>query len=157
MKLYQLACTTVVVLASSVLADTIDSPGDAMIIPAATEVTPTPGENLFEFETLQLVDESLEQLDKSSRTLFEFADEDDSDALAKRTFFKCKVFPGDFFWPAKWTWKVFDLLSGGALIKAVPQAISCYEGPAYDQEKCAYLTEEWTNSYIQFVFSVCSY
>ena len=150
MKLQQLAYTTAVVSAVSVLAET-DSPAETTIIPAATQVTPVPGENLFGFETLQLVEDSLEQLDESNRTLFEFADEEDIDALAKRTFFKCKVFPGDWLWPAKWTWKIFDLLSGGALIKTVPQAISCYEGPAYDKEKCEYLTAEWTNSYIQLV------
>ncbi|KAI7369207.1 hypothetical protein KC354_g2093 [Hortaea werneckii] len=37
-----------------------------------------------------------------------------------------KPFPGDAAWPSLWEWQALDLVTGGALIKPVPQAHVCY-------------------------------
>lgn len=62
----------------------------------------------------------------------------------------CKVFPGDADWPSDSQWSAFNETVEGALIKSVPHASVCYEGPLYDEAACATLTANWTtNSYIQ--------
>lgn len=109
---------------------------------------------VVEFETLQLLDGDLDQLDDEKRTLFEFADAEAIRSLDKRAPSNCKVFPGDSSWPSDSIWELFNKLTGGSLIPSVPQATPCYEDPAYDEAKCKKLSSQWTNSYIQFVNSV---
>jgi hypothetical protein len=84
-------------------------------------------------------------------TLFSFEgpDGDDSTAgdIAKRTFFsKCKTYPGDFLWPSRSLWKLFNVLLGGALIETVPEIAACYDDfGVYNKTKCDFLTNNWTN------------
>lgn len=62
---------------------------------------------------------------------------------------KCKTFPGDKLFPGELIWKVFDLLSGGALISTVPLGSACYKGEHYDEAKCNFLLDNWSNSTTQ--------
>lgn len=100
--------------------------------------------------TFQLTDAVLEDLSKqelSNISLFQFPGEDS----AKRSFFSgCKTYPGDFFWPSKLAWKVFNLLTGGALIETVPIGAVCYpDSEHYDVTKCNDVIENWTKSETQ--------
>jgi hypothetical protein len=59
---------------------------------------------------------------------------------------ECKVFPGDPRWPEETIWGVFDLLSGGALIRDVPIASPCYsDWGDYNAAECEYVTDLWSN------------
>ncbi|KAI1376436.1 FAD binding domain protein [Hypoxylon crocopeplum] len=110
--------------------------------------------DLFKGETLQLTDAvlaNLTDLELSNVTLFSFQNESDStETLSKRTLFgKCKTYPGDFFWPSEPTWKLFNLLLGGALIKTVPYAAPCYDSFGnYDAAKCGFISSNWINASI---------
>lgn len=50
---------------------------------------------------------------------------------------KCKTFPGDDNWPSTERWSAFNSSLGGALVKGIPPAAACYQGPYYDEAKCA--------------------
>ncbi len=64
----------------------------------------------------------------------------------------CKVFPGDAAWPSQLTWAVFNLLTGGALIKTVPIGAVCYPNSGvYDAQKCAAVIDKWSISETQLV------
>lgn len=92
---------------------------------AASTVTATG--TLFDFETTQLETSGLAQLNASMQALFAFGEASTADAAtiaASRS--ACKVFPGDSAWPADDVWDIFNDLLGGALIKTVPIASSCY-------------------------------
>lgn len=54
--------------------------------------------------------------------------------------------PSDRCWPAPLIWNVFNLTLGGKLIADTPPAISCYDGPQKDLEKCASLQADLKNS-----------
>jgi hypothetical protein len=107
---------------------------------------------------LQLTDAvlaNLTALQLSDIDLFKF---DDSVAAAadKRTVpgGDCKVYPGDWRWPSRPTWGVFNLLTGGALIETVPIGAVCYENSGvYDAAKCAKIIENWTQSETQYVLT----
>ena len=86
-------------------------------------------------------------LELSHIELFGFDDEDSSD-VEKRSN-KCKTYPGDLLYPTKAVWKVFDLLTGGRLIKTIPYASVCYEGDLYDESKCQFLLDNWNQSTTQ--------
>lgn len=105
-------------------------------------------------ETLQLTDAVISNLTSLSLTnisLFDFGD-GNSSTTRRTSVAECKTFLGDSEWPTDLTWDVFDLLTGGALIKTVPLASSCYHTWGnYDAEKCAYVTEQWTVSTLQYV------
>lgn len=83
----------------------------------------------------------------SNISLFKFPD----DSSAKRSLFNgCKTYPGDFLWPIKPIWKVFNLLTGGALIKTVPIGAVCYkDSEHYNVAKCNDVLENWTESETQ--------
>ncbi|KAL4751930.1 hypothetical protein BDW72DRAFT_212340 [Aspergillus terricola var. indicus] len=101
------------------------------------------GKGYFDFETVQLLPTDLQRLNDSGAILFHFDvanSRNDSSSL-------CKVFPGDTLWPSSDTWRLLDRVTGGAVIKGVPRASTCYSGPAYDTDDCKYLTSQWTNSY----------
>lgn len=105
------------------------------------------GAPLFTSETLQLTDQALASVDSNQSALFQFKN---SSSLSTRTVNGCKVFPGDFWWPSTWVWSLFDKFLGGALIKTVPLAASCYSSwPEYDANECAAITDDWTNSNLQ--------
>ncbi|KAJ4178346.1 hypothetical protein NW755_013271 [Fusarium falciforme] len=74
---------------------------------------------------------------------------DENEALDRRALSalaKCKSMPGDLLWPGKLVWKVFDLLTGGALIKTVPFGAVCFPGERYDANECSRIVDNWTNS-----------
>ncbi|KAJ6035593.1 FAD linked oxidase N-terminal [Penicillium canescens] len=102
------------------------------------------GAPLFTSETLQLTDQALASVNSNQSALFQFKN---SSSLSTRTVGGCKVFPGDFWWPSTWVWSLFDKFLGGALIKTIPLAASCYSSwPEYDANECAVITDDWTNS-----------
>ncbi|KAI1102380.1 FAD-binding domain-containing protein [Jackrogersella minutella] len=109
---------------------------------------------LFEGETLQLTDAviaNLTELELSNITLFTFQDDSSlNETLSRRALpGLCKTYPDDPFWPFRTTWKIFDLLLGGALIETVPYAASCYNTFAdYNSTKCDFITKNWINASI---------
>jgi hypothetical protein len=106
----------------------------------------------FPDETLQLTDDilaNLTELQLSNISLFTF---DNTTDLSKRGLRDgCKTYPGDLLWPSDLTWKIFNILTGGALIKTTPYASPCYDDYGnYDAAKCAFITNNWSNdSYLQ--------
>lgn len=103
----------------------------------------------FADATPQLTDAvlaNLTDLNLSDVDLFYFADTKTSKKRDALSHSKCKVFPGDKAFPGKFIWSVFDLLTGGALIKTVPLGSACYKGEHYDEEKCKFLLDNWHNS-----------
>lgn len=93
---------------------------------------------------------NLTQIGLTDAQLFAF--DTSSGDLSKRTR-SCKVYPGDAAWPASFVWDIFDILTGGALISTVPLAAPCYANwPHYQNAaECLYITNDWTNSTIQYV------
>jgi hypothetical protein len=84
--------------------------------------------------------------------LFQFDESEPVSETAKRTVTAggCKVYPGDWRWPSRLTWAVFDLLTGGALIETVPIGAVCYPNSGvYNAQKCATIIENWTQSATQ--------
>ncbi|KAI7192633.1 FAD binding domain protein [Hortaea werneckii] len=63
----------------------------------------------------------------------------------------CKPFPGDAAWPSFWEWQALDLVTGGALIKPVPQAHVCYSNStgSVDEAACETVSENWHGQYWQ--------
>ncbi|GAB1728323.1 hypothetical protein NU195Hw_g2717t1 [Hortaea werneckii] len=63
----------------------------------------------------------------------------------------CKPFPGDAEWPSFWEWQALDLVTGGALIKPVPQAQVCYDNStgSVDETACETVSESWHGQYWQ--------
>lgn len=124
------------------------TPGDARV----GQVSPASvaGAPLFESEKFQLTDQDIAKLSHNLSALVKFG----SHGADKSTHptGKCKVFPGDHQWPSQYTWSALDNLLGGALIKTVPLAASCYSSwPEYDSEECARISSQWTDSYLQLV------
>ncbi|KAF3390356.1 putative FAD-linked oxidoreductase [Penicillium rolfsii] len=103
------------------------------------------GVPLFTSETLQLTDEALATVSDNQSALFQFGN---TSTLNARTLNGCKVYPGDFWWPSRLVWNLFDTFLGGALIKTVPLAASCYSSwpDEYNAATCASITANWTNS-----------
>lgn len=95
--------------------------------------------DLFDWEKIQLSDSSLHSLDKPR---------DLEGPFRRAVNSSCKVFPGDAAWPSDSQWAALNETVEGALIKSVPHASVCYEGPYYDEATCATITANWTNSYI---------
>ncbi|GAQ04725.1 hypothetical protein ALT_2046 [Aspergillus lentulus] len=111
------------------------------------------GAPLFPAETLQLTDAVLANISFTIQTqtqLFAFGNNASGSAnLTARGVKFCKVFPDDILWPSKRTWELLDMLLGGALVKTVPLAASCYSAwPEYDAAECEAVTSNWTNSYM---------
>ncbi|KAJ5377518.1 uncharacterized protein N7496_004927 [Penicillium cataractarum] len=114
----------------------------------AEQVSSTSGAGvpLFTSETLQLTEDALASLNPNQSVLFQFGNSTNS-SLSARSISGCKVYPGDFFWPSKLVWSLLDKFLGGALIKTVPLAASCYSSwDEYDADTCASITDDWTNS-----------
>ncbi|KAI1387903.1 uncharacterized protein F4822DRAFT_295655 [Hypoxylon trugodes] len=51
----------------------------------------------------------------------------------------CREYPGSDDWPLDEDWSRLNRTLGGALIRGVPPAVVCYEGPAKDEAACTYL------------------
>ncbi|RMX77016.1 hypothetical protein D0869_10212 [Hortaea werneckii] len=63
----------------------------------------------------------------------------------------CKPFPGDAAWPSLWEWQALNLVTGGALIKPVPQAHVCYSNStgSVDETVSQAVSENWQVQYWQ--------
>ena len=108
----------------------------------------TAGAPLFESEKVQLTEQTLSHLSRNESALFNFGN--NGSALSTRSSGECRLMPGDFSWPLPIIWELFDDLLGGALIKTVPLASSCYSSWAeYDSNQCDAITSNWTNSNLQ--------
>lgn len=128
------------------------------LAPAAQTVPPSSaaGAPLFATERVQLtqpvIDNLTTTLNESTAALFAFGNNTANSTLAARSFGGCKVFPGDTFWPSELIWKIFNLLSGGALIKTVPSASPCYQGWGdFNSAECSAIAAQWNNSHFQYV------
>ncbi|KGO48556.1 FAD linked oxidase, N-terminal [Penicillium expansum] len=105
------------------------------------------GAPLFDGEKFQLTDHDIAKLSQHQSALVKFGSEG-SDKTTQPTG-KCKVFPGDHQWPSQSEWSTLDSLLGGALIKTVPLAASCYSSwPEYDSEECERISSQWTDSHL---------
>jgi hypothetical protein len=126
----------------------------ASVAPAAETVssTSTPANvPLFELETVQLTDDVVAELRSNKdvaeyASFFDFGDANATTTRNARSTQRCKTMPNDALYPNKAVWKVFDLLSGGALEPIVPIGSACYPNSAYnnyDAERCAYLVKNF--------------
>ncbi|EAQ88599.1 hypothetical protein CHGG_05218 [Chaetomium globosum CBS 148.51] len=145
-------------LAQQGFAQTIKN-SEGEVIPA-NEVTVAPASGpptdvSADPESRQLTDDVLANLTShqlSDIELFLFDDTDSEDAaqVSRRTWTNvgdCKTYPGDWKYPSRLTWGVFNLLTGGALIETVPIGAVCYPNSGvYDAAKCADILENWTQS-----------
>jgi hypothetical protein len=122
------------------------TPGDARV--GQVSSTSIAGAPLFDSEKFQLTDNDIAKLSQHQSALVKFG----CDGTNKTTqpTRKCKVFPGDRQWPSQSAWSAFDDLLGGALIKTVPLAASCYSSwPQYDSDECERISSQWTDSHLQ--------
>jgi hypothetical protein len=87
-------------------------------------------------------------MELSNISLFNFPENVEETESEKRSYFtNCKTFPGDLLWPVHSVWKVFNLLTGGALIKTVPIGAVCYTNSEhYDADECQELLVHWNES-----------
>lgn len=92
--------------------------------------------DLFDWEKIQLSEDALHS-SVGARGI-----------AARAANSSCKVFPGDAEWPSADQWSALNETLEGALIKSVPHASVCYQGPYYDEAACTTITANWTNSYI---------
>ncbi|KFY07729.1 hypothetical protein V492_06885 [Pseudogymnoascus sp. VKM F-4246] len=114
-------------------------------VAAYPQESATDSTKLFDFEKAQLTDEILSKLDG----VFQFDNGDDVKLNGRGADAECRVFPGDSAWPSEDAWAKFgEAVGQGALIKTVPLASPCYNGPLYDAAKCEALTANWTNSFL---------
>ncbi|KAI1116099.1 putative 6-hydroxy-D-nicotine oxidase [Nemania sp. NC0429] len=101
-------------------------------------------------DELVLTDDIIAQLTSQELTnvsLFAFPDNSTTGEVKRGLFDQCKTFPGDLLWPIPAAWKVFDLLTGGALIKTVPIGAACYKKSGhYDATKCNDILANWNES-----------
>ncbi len=64
----------------------------------------------------------------------------------------CKCIPGDRCWPSAKTWADFNTTIGGKLVTPTQLAVVCHN-PSYDEAACAYIQEQWTSPFLQFVLA----
>ncbi|KAG0154026.1 hypothetical protein PDIDSM_1405 [Penicillium digitatum] len=121
------------------------TPGDAHVGQGLP--SPIAGAMLFDSERFPLADHDIAKLKQHQSTLVEFGS--NATGKTKRPLGKCKVLPGDHQWPSQSTWSALDDLLGGALIKTVPLAASCYSSwPEYDSAECEKISSLWTDSHL---------
>lgn len=73
---------------------------------------------------------------------------------------RCKTYASDANWPTGERWNAFNSSLGGALIKGIPPAAACYEGPYQNPAKCETIraTEGSTNFvYVPPIFSMVAF
>lgn len=63
----------------------------------------------------------------------------------------CKVFPGDKAWPSSNDWTALNVVTGGALLKPVPQAHVCYANGTgtVNTAACKTVSDNWLDAYWQ--------
>jgi hypothetical protein len=110
-----------------------------------------PSPSLFDYETKQLTDNDLTQFSPEHRAYFGF---DDSAINSSFTYKSgaCKAQPTDAEFPQLQIWREFNSSNvvNGALIATQPLASSCYRNWGnYDESKCAAITANWSNPYLQ--------
>ncbi|KAJ5970595.1 FAD linked oxidase N-terminal [Penicillium vulpinum] len=119
------------------------TPGDALV--GQVSSTTLAGAPLFDSETFQLTDLDIANLSQNESALVEFGS--DGADLISRSILGCKVFPGDRQWPSRFAWSTLNKFLGGALIKTVPLAASCYSSwPQYDTAECERISAQWSDS-----------
>ncbi|KAK8139011.1 FAD-binding domain-containing protein [Apiospora sp. TS-2023a] len=63
-------------------------------------------------------------------------------AVSQQQQQRCRVFPGDEFWPAETEWTRLNRSLDGALLHPTPAGAVCYpEHPAYDAARCQFLLQ----------------
>ncbi|CAG8114190.1 unnamed protein product [Penicillium salamii] len=125
---------------SALLVALLATTGEAAACPSKSAVAP-----LFEYEKVQLTDQTIAKLGRTQSALFGFGHNTTNTTHSG----SCKVFPGDHQWPSHASWSALSHALDGALIENVPLAASCYKSwPQYDSEKCKEITEQWTDSHI---------
>jgi hypothetical protein len=149
---------TLLLSLTAALASAQDSTAASTAVEPAATVVDTPPEaglDLFQEETVQITDDVITDLVNNDEVaqfadLFAFANSTiGSEAERRRRVrrsLRCKTSPGDLLWPSQLTWRVFDLLLGGALEEIIPIASPCYpnsEYKNYNAEQCAKITNEW--------------
>jgi len=115
------------------------------------------GYPLFDYEAIQLNEDSLKSLSDSAAAapyakLFAF-ESDRTRAIsgpARANASLCKTFPGDPTWPSNEAWAIFNSLLGGALLRTTPVGAPCFKSSdSYDTTKCASLREQLEKVYAQ--------
>lgn len=108
---------------------------------------------LFDYEKAQFTEHDLADLPAEYQKHFAF-----DDSAVNTTFAHvsgaCKFAPGDGGFPSARTWEEFNATSivNGALIAPMPLAAPCYNGwGVHDEQKCAAITANWSNPYLQYV------
>lgn len=61
----------------------------------------------------------------------------------------CKCAPGDSCFPSDIVWKLFNITTGGRVLKTKPVAISCYPGPDQNAARCAQVNAGWEDATFQ--------
>ncbi|KAI1502158.1 hypothetical protein F5X99DRAFT_427530 [Biscogniauxia marginata] len=59
---------------------------------------------------------------------------------------ECKAYPGSEGWPVDDEWAQLNSSLGGALLKPVPLAAVCYDGPYRDEERCNFILNNASTS-----------
>jgi hypothetical protein len=89
----------------------------------------------FDYENVQLT-----EVETSDYPSIRFGDVGNSPPIKE-----CRVIPGDNDWPSDAEWAQFNKTLGGVLLKPIPLAAPCYEGPSYDAARCDQLKKTWSN------------
>lgn len=54
---------------------------------------------------------------------------------------------GDECWPDDISWQTFNATVGGHLIRSLPSAAVCHQGPFYNAQACNTTVQNWNNSF----------
>lgn len=123
--------------------------------PGGTQVGEVVQGDYFSEEAFQLTDDSLstlDDIDPAHASLFYPENTSQRRNIGSHSSRKCKTFPGDSLWPSTTVWRLFDRVTGGALIKTVPIAAPCYDDyGTHEKSLCSHIVDQWTNSSLQLV------
>ena len=86
----------------------------------------------FDYESSQLTD-----ADVGTFSAIAFGDRTKPPATDSNP--ACKAYPGTPEWPLEEDWARLNKTLDGALLKPVPPAAACYDGPFYDAKQCNFL------------------
>jgi hypothetical protein len=67
---------------------------------------------------------------------------------------RCKTYASDPKWPTGERWNAFNSSLGGALLKGIPPAAACYEGPYQNPAKCETIRAIQQSTNYTYVFTV---
>ena len=87
----------------------------------------------FPFESVQLTDAEI-----GNFSAIAFGDRSAAHGDAAP---ECKAYPGSEGWPLEEEWVRLNNSVDGVLLKPVPAAAVCYEGPYHDQAQCDFLLQ----------------